>query len=110
MLLSFGKVWEDILGIVSKRSSIRTLVQKTKNDIVSIDHGGIKVKSERTCKTRLIPRSQFELIWNSLVTNGFYVSGAHKPYVHSQIICAILSLLDYVRVEYAPLTLYLKET
>jgi len=108
----FARVWEDILDFVSKNNSIPTLVHKIKNDVVSIEHDRIKVKSERTGKIRVVPRSQFEFIWNSLVTNGFYISGAHKPYIHSQIICAILAcaLLDYVGVRYDPLTLYLKET
>ena len=104
----FSKVWRDVLDVVSKSSSISTLVHGIRNDIVGVNYSYIKVKSQRTGNTRIVPRSQFELVWNSLVSDGFYVSGTHKPYVHSQIICAILSLLDYIEVRYGPLTLYLR--
>jgi len=69
---------------------------KSQEDIISIEKDHIKVKSEKTKKIRKIPRLQFERVWNSLVAKGFYISKNHQPYVHSQIICAILSLLNYV--------------
>jgi len=105
---AFDDVWKDIQRALSNKNSIYTLVQNVKNDIISIEKDHIKVKSEKTGKIRNIPNSQFEHIWNLLAANGLYISRKHKPYVHSQIICAILSLLDYIEVKYNPLTLYLK--
>ena len=109
MQKSFDDVWNDVQSALSELSSIRTLVQKGKNDIISIEKDHIKVKSEKTKKIRKIPRLQFERAWNSLVAKGFYISKNHQPYVHSQIICAILSLLNYVEARQNLLTLYLKE-
>jgi len=109
MVKSFNEVWKDILATVSSRGSVNTLVQGIKNDLVSIEHDQIRIKSEKTGRIRKVPRSQFELVWDSIVANGYYLSKAHKPYIHSQIICAILSLLDYVEVRYNPLTLYLRQ-
>jgi len=105
---SFDEVWNDIRFVLSNRSFIKTLVRDIKNDLIAIEHDHIKVRSEKTRKIRKIPRLQFEHVWNLLVVDGVYVSRAHEPYVHSQIICAILSLLDYIGVRYNPLTLLLK--
>jgi len=105
---SFDEVWKDIMMVLSNRSFVNTLVQCVRNDLISIEQDHIKLRSEKTRKIRKIPRSQFEEIWNSLTSDGFYISKAHRPYIHNQIICAILYLLDYVRVERDPFTLYLK--
>jgi len=45
---SFDDIWDDIRSILSELSSVHTLVQKVKNDIVSIEKDHIKVKSEKT--------------------------------------------------------------
>lgn len=109
MRQSFGEVWKDIQTVLSNTISVNTLVRKVKNNIISIEEDHIKVKSEKTGRIRKVPRSQFEHVWNSLADNGLYISRKHEPYVHSQIICAILALLkDYVEVRHNPLTLYLK--
>ncbi|MCD6241185.1 hypothetical protein J7K27_06680 [Candidatus Bathyarchaeota archaeon] len=106
---SFDDVWEEIKAALSNKKSVETLVRKVKNDIISVENDHIKIKSQKTEKVRKVPRSQFEHVWNRLVNEGFYISKDHKPYVHSQIICVIFSLLeDYIEVKYNPLTLYLK--
>ena len=105
---SFDEVWKDIQIILSNLSSVETLVQRVKNDLISIEKDHVKVMSEKTRRIRKVPRSQFECVWNSIVNDGFYISRTHKPYIHSQIICAIFSLLDFVEVKHNPLTLYLK--
>lgn len=104
----FNEVWKDIQAALLNRSSVETLVQKVKNTIISIERDHIKIKSEKTGKIRKVPRSQFEHVWNALAINGYYVSRDHQPYIHSQIICAILSLLNYIEVSYNPLTLHLR--
>jgi hypothetical protein len=104
----FDEVWKDIQVALSNKNSVETLVQKVRNNVISIERDHIKVKSEKTGKIRKVPRSQFEHVWNILATNGYYVSRDHQPYIHSQIICAILSLLNYIEVSYNPLTLHLK--
>jgi hypothetical protein len=104
----FDELWKDIQVVLSNKNSVETLVQKVSNNIIGIERDHIKVKSEKTGKIRKVPRSQFEHVWNILATNGYYVSRDHQPYIHSQIICAILSLLNYIEVSYNPLTLHLK--
>jgi len=47
---SFDDVWNDVQSALSELSSIRTLVQKVKNDIISIEKDHIKVKSEKNQK------------------------------------------------------------
>ena len=106
---SFDKIWEKIKMTLGNKKSVETLVRKIKNDIINVENDHIKVKSQKTEKIRKVPCSQFEHIWNKLVTDGFYISRDHEPYVHSQIICAIFSLLeDCIKVEYNPLTLYIQ--
>lgn len=106
---TFDEVWRDIASRLENRRSVSTLAQGIKNDVISVEPDHIKVRSEKTGKIRKIPGSQFEQIWNSMVREGLYVTKTHEPYVHSQIICAILSLLDYVEVKHDPLTIYLKQ-
>ncbi len=105
---TFDEVWKDITTKTSNRSSVATLVKKTRNDLIDIKEDHIKVRSEKTRKIRKIPRTQFEQVWKLMVDKGSYISKSHKPYVHSQIICAILSLLDYIQVSYDPLIIHLK--
>lgn len=104
----FDEVWKDVQVVLSNKTSVETLVRKVKNKIISVEKDHVKLMSERTGRIRKVPRSQFEHVWNILATGGCYVSRDHQPYIHSQIICAILSLLNYIEVSYNPLTLYLK--
>jgi len=97
---SFDDVWKDIQTVLSSKTSVETLVRKVKNNIISIEKDHIKLKSEKTGRIRKVPRSQFEHVWNSLTDKGLYISRNHEPYIHSQIICAILYNLDYIEVKY----------
>lgn len=111
MRKSFDEVWKDIQTVLSNTISVNTLVRKVKNNIISIEEDHIKFKSEKTGRIRKVPREQFKHVWNSLTEKGLYISRKHKPYIHSQIICAILALLkDYIEVKHNPLTLYLKSS
>jgi hypothetical protein len=108
----FGQVWRDISRILRPGSTVETLVQRVRNRVVSLDADGVTLVSERTRKERTIRREKFEFMWNQLTMSGRYVSKDHQPYIHSQMICAILSLLPYVTAHYGsslgPLTLTLR--
>ena len=108
----FGQAWRDISRILRPGSTVETLVQRVRNRVVSLDADGVTLVSERTRKERTIRREQFEFVWTQLTMSGRYVSKDHQPYIHSQMICAILSLLPYVTAHYGssfgPLTLTLR--
>jgi endonuclease III len=99
---SFGRVWIDISGALVPGLTVETLVQRVRNRVVSVGVEGVTLVSERTGHQRTIRREQFEFVWNQLVVSGRYVSKDHQPFIHSQMICAILSLLPYVSARFGP--------
>ena len=105
---TFQMVWKKIIEDLKKRDRISTLVRKIVNEIISVTIDGIEFRSSLTDKSRIVPKEQFNEVWNELVSRGRYVAKEHKAYTHSQIICAVYVELGITKPSFNPLIIYLK--
>lgn len=106
-MLEFTEAWKQIREYLNNENEVSTLVQRIPNQIVSVKPYEIKVRSKSTGVVRSIPRSPFREIWETLSTNGIFITKDHGPYIHSQIIAAIIVKAGLAKYEYNPLTLKL---
>lgn len=106
-MMKFDEAWEEIMKFLANQNEVKTLVRKISNKIISINSFEVRVRSEATGVVRSIPKDQFRDIWENLLSNGFFRTQDHGPYVHSQIIAAIIVKAGLAKYECNPLTLKL---
>jgi len=99
LVRNFEEVWFDILKVVRGREKISTICRGIKNIIVKVTPEEIIIRSELSKKgtLRKLRKEDFEYVWEKLVKQGVYGLDDVRGIIGKRaIVCAILSLLNYV--------------
>ena len=93
---AFEDVWLDIQATMKTEKQIRTICQRSVNDLIEISPNGIKVSSHRSKsgKVRLISKDDFKYVWEILSKEGVYtLHDLTRIIGRRAITCAILARL-----------------
>jgi len=110
---TFEQVWLDILDFAKNQSTIKTLVQEVRNDIISTDDKNITVKCRRTGNERVLWKDDFQYAWKCLESKNAITLQDIEPRLRGRksIIFAFLakslSYVNWKKVGSSPLTIYL---
>ena len=105
MVLSFERVWEDILDYARSLEEVETLARKKTNEIVNVFDASITVRSKETRKKRILSKKDFQYAWNRLLSKKAIVLQDIDPELRGKksIVFAFLEGLPYVKCEIEPL-------
>ena len=106
---NWNAIWIQLQEICEEKKVIETLSQQQKkNFIENISSEGITVSTDKG--TRFVSIELLRQAWEHLVTDGKLLLNEHdKSTYRSSFICALLSELDYVGINYKrPISIYLK--
>ena len=106
---NWNVIWTQLQKICEEKQVIETLSQQQKkNFIENISSEGITVNTDKG--TRLVSIELLRQAWEHLVNDGKLLLNEHeKSTYRSSFICALLSELDYVSINYKrPISIYLK--
>ncbi len=106
---NWNVIWTQLQKICEEKQVIETLsTQKKKNSIENISSEGLTISTDRG--TRLVSIFLLRQAWEHLVKDGkLLLNENEKSTYRSSFICALLSELAYVGINYKrPISIYLK--
>jgi DNA-binding HxlR family transcriptional regulator len=106
---NWDAIWTELQEICEEKRIIETLSsQQRKNVIENISAEGLTVSTDKGI--RMISIELLRQAWEHLVTDGKLLLNEHdKSTYRSSFICALLSELDYVGINFKrPISIYLK--
>ena len=106
---NWNAIWTQLQKICEEKQVIETLsLKRKKNLIENISSEGLTVSTEKG--SRLISILLLRQAWEHLVKDGkLFLNENEKSTYRSSFICALLSELDYVGINYKrPISIYLK--